>query len=169
MNWKYIKTCINKNNILYIFQIRLNGCESMQGWSCGCTAATASAALEAYTEVHGQSYRSYMHLLVCVGVCEKHILQKTDAPLSYSAPKTPKNLVKRRLVLCLYTGLIEGFLGDETLTMKYWAYCFGSDTTTHSLRPDKHAAIDQRDPLMMRYDSYLSCESLLILQLMNYA
>lgn len=141
----------------------------MQGWSCGCTAATASAALEAYTEVHGQSYRSYLHLLVCVAVCEKHILQKTDAALSYSAPKTPKNLVKRRLVLCLYTGLIEGFLGDETLTMKYWAYCFGSDTTTHSLRPDKHAAIDQRDPLMMRYDSYLSCESLLILQLMNYA
>lgn len=45
----------------------------MQGWSCG---------LQAYTEVQGQSYRSYMYLIVCVGVCEKHILQKkkkTDA------------------------------------------------------------------------------------------
>ena len=39
----------------------------MQGWSCG---------LQAYTEVQGQSYRSYMYLIVCVGVCEKHILQK---------------------------------------------------------------------------------------------
>lgn len=110
-------------------------------WSRGCTTTRVSAALGAYTEEQGKSYHCYS-ASECVCVWEKHIPQNWHSIMLQCFPKDAQKKRQRSVFLCLHTVLTEGFLRDEKGTMKYSAHCFSSDTSTRSLRSDKHTAID---------------------------